>query len=653
MRILHLEDSVMDAKLVAATLKEAGINGEITRVESQEAFVEALDTLAPDLILADYRLPSFDGRQALLLAQKRCPATPFIFVTGAMGEEIAIDTVKQGATDYVLKQRLSRLGHAVKRALQESRERAERLRAEQQVAELNKSLKQRLDELQALFDLAPVGIALSRDPSCMNIVVNPVGSAMLGVLPGENASKSAFPQLPFKVMKDGREVPPDELPMQAAARTGKAIRDEEYQIVRADGSVLHLLEYATPLRDEHGQVRGALGVWVDVSAYKRSEAALVASREEAQRLSRIKDNFLATLSHELRTPLTPILGWARMIRSSRMSEADVLRGIDIIERNVQSQITLVEDLLDISRITAGKMRIEPAVIKFGTVVQAALEAVRPSADNKKVSITFDQQQNEPIFADASRLQQVVWNLLNNAVKFTPSGGRIEIRLAQRGEEVELEIADNGQGIETSYLPSLFNMFSQADGTTSRRHGGLGIGLSVVKHLVEMHGGSVRAESKGLNCGATFTVSLPVSRNQQPATSARPEAKNASTRPLTGVSVLIVDDHEDARDVIRCVVETAGGNVALAASVAEALTRFAERQPDIILADISMPEADGFALLRAVRAINDTVPVVALTALARAEDRKKMLEEGFQYHIAKPVDPAALVNVITSLTDFVR
>jgi len=649
LRILHLEDSGADAKLIQAALKNGGLHSEINRVETQGAYVSALQAGNIDLILADYQLPSFGGAEALELARQHQPAVPFIFVTGALGEEIAIDTLKRGATDYVLKQRLSRLVPAVSRALAETDERRQRQQAQAEVGKLNRDLQQRIEELETLLNVAPIGIAVARDPECRNIQVNPAGATLLGIAPSDNASKSASHGLPFRLLRNGQEVPDDQLPMQRSARTGEVIVNEEFEVVRGDGSGVTLLEYASPLHDENGRVRGSLGIWVDISAYKHSEAALRQAREQAERLSRVKDEFLATLSHELRTPLTPILGWVRMMLSGRLQESDVKRGATVIERNVHALTALVEDLLDVSRIISGKLRIDLAPTDLCTVINAALETVRSAADAKGIRVTARAEGRIMVSADAARLQQVVWNLLTNAIKFTPRGGTVSVACKLEGENAKVIVSDTGEGIDPSYLPRVFDRFSQAESSSTRRHGGLGLGLSIVRHLVELHGGAASADSAGAGKGATFTVRLPVLKaGEDISAGAGERQQNSEEPPLRGLKVLVVDDEADTREFVTFALATAGAEVVTAVSADDGLQAFKSALPSVVVADLSMPSKDGFSLIAALRHESSRVPVLALTALARSEDRERSLAAGFDYFMTKPVDPRELVSVVAAL-----
>jgi signal transduction histidine kinase/DNA-binding response OmpR family regulator len=387
---------------------------------------------------------------------------------------------------------------------------------------------------------------------------------------------------------------------------------------------------------------------------------------EEREANRIKDEFLATLSHELRTPLNAILGWTQLLRSedgrAAPADADELsHGLEVIERNARSQAKLIEDLLDVSRITTGKMRLNVRPTEMGKIVLAAADVVRPAAEAKQIKVECQLDADAAasmIAADPDRLQQVFWNLLSNAAKFTPSGGRITCELKRNGEEVILRVTDTGSGIDPKFLPCVFDRFRQADSSSTRSQGGLGIGLTIVRHIVELHGGTVRAESAGEGTGSTFTVTLPVATaTQTPETavlplksSARPGAE-APHMPsdVRGLRVLLVDDDADAREVVREFLIRGGAEVATAASAAEGMIRLEEYRPHILLSDIAMPEEDGYAFVQRVRNLppeaGGAVPAIALSAYARDEDRRKSLQAGFQAHLAKPVEPQELLSTL--------
>jgi PAS domain S-box-containing protein len=406
----------------------------------------------------------------------------------------------------------------------------------------------------------------------------------------------------------------------------------------------------------------------DISDRRRIEAerellleAERSARSDAEQAGRIKDEFLATLSHELRTPLSAILGWTHLLRSGTMTPDKLDRGLEVIERNSNAQTRIIEDLLEMSRIISGKVRLDVQPVDLAAIIAAAVDSAAPAADAKDIRL---QRIVDPLATDVSgdpnRLQQVVWNLLSNALKFTPRGGRVLVLLERVDSHVELSVSDSGQGIAPEFLPHIFDRFRQADSSTTRQHGGLGLGLSIVRQLVEMHGGSVRAASAGEGQGTTITIALPLipvhasapaESRAQPRTTA-PIVARPDTPSLSGIRVLVVDDDADARAVLSNVLKAHDADVLAVGSAGEALSIFGEYRPHVILSDIGMPGEDGYSFIGKIRALpagdGAETPAAALTAYARTEDRTKALLHGFQMHLAKPVDPTELLAVVASL-----
>jgi len=373
------------------------------------------------------------------------------------------------------------------------------------------------------------------------------------------------------------------------------------------------------------------------------------ARKEAEAANRTKDEFLATLSHELRTPLNAILGWASILSRSEYDRTRVEHAVHVIERNARIQSQMIEELLDVSRISVGTVRLNASTVIIGGIVDAALESIRPAAEAKGIALSkhFDSP-DLAIQADPRRLQQVFWNLLSNAVRFTPAGGRVDVSVARLRDEVEVRVSDSGCGIAPEFLPHVFERFRQADSSTTRAHGGLGLGLAIVRDLVELHGGSVRAESEGNGRGATFVVRLPGALVQSPSSLAPHSAPAA--HKLHGARVLVVDDDPDTRDVLKAALEGAGAEVMTTASAGETRLVFARMPPDLLIADIGMPHEDGYALIASIREMeNGThVPAIALTARTRPEDVEQALAAGFQMHLPKPIDARRLLDSIASL-----
>jgi len=401
-----------------------------------------------------------------------------------------------------------------------------------------------------------------------------------------------------------------------------------------------------------------VGVAIDNAQLFR---AALDARRVADEANRLKDEFLATISHELRTPLNAMLGWTRLLRGGKLPQDRHERALDTIERNAVTQAQLIEDLLDVARIVSGKLRLDTQPVGIAHVIEYAIDSLRLASDARKIQVvaSLDARAGS-IIGDPHRLGQVVWNLLSNAIKFTPRGGRINVRLERVDSSLRISVADSGQGIAPEFLPHVFERFQQEDGKITRSHGGLGLGLAISRHIVELHGGTISVASKGEGCGTTFTVMLPLAplRQETRGTSSRLSSSvgnvDLTQRPeLVDLKVLVVDDEADARDLVAAVLEQMGAQVTFAGSAAEALAAVARELPDVLLSDIGMPGEDGYALIRKFRELPNAahIPAAALTAYARAEDRRKALDAGFMMHIPKPVEPDELISVIANLTRF--
>ena len=387
-------------------------------------------------------------------------------------------------------------------------------------------------------------------------------------------------------------------------------------------------------------------------------------RAEAEAANRAKDEFLSILSHELRTPLNAILGWSAMLRQRTLSQDKVLQALETIERNAKSQAQLIEDILDVSRIITGKLRLQVRLVPLATVIESAIESVRLAAEAKSIRLqsVLDSQAGL-LLGDANRLQQVVWNLLSNALKFTPKDGRVEIRLKRVNSHAEITVSDTGLGISSEFLPFVFDRFRQQDSTTTRSYGGLGLGLAIVRQLVELHGGTVTVVSPGIGQGTTFTVTLPAMIIPQPPSDPEPlnsivEAKGRveASPTLEGLQILVVDDEADALELLNTILQNNGAEVIAVASVKQALTIIetaTDRSPDVLVSDIGMPDEDGYSLIRKLCQLEaqrgGKLPAIALTAYAASDDRRQALLAGFQMHLTKTVDAAELVAVVASLT----
>jgi signal transduction histidine kinase/CheY-like chemotaxis protein len=475
-----------------------------------------------------------------------------------------------------------------------------------------------------------------------------------------------------------REVLPDaadtlEPVFRRVIETGEPALNLEQSVVTAaqPGVVRHFIASFYPIKNSGGRTLGVNVVVMEITERKKIEEELEhllreekAAREEAESVNRMKDEFLATISHELRTPLTSILGWARMLTSGRLTTSQARHALDVIAQSAQSQTQLIEDILDTSRITTGHFRLDTQPVAIEHVFHAAIDVIRPSAEAKGIALTEAVEAPDGmVLGDDNRLRQAVWNLLSNAVKFTGKGGSIEARLGRVKDQVEITVKDTGIGIEPRFLPHVFDRFRQADASSTREYGGLGIGLAIVRHIVEMHGGGVSASSPGKYQGATFKISLPLitmprlERPEGPGVEAPRPAKGRkiveTIGRLDGVRLLLVEDNLDTLDLLKFIFEESGAEVIATTSVDEALEALESFKTDALISDIAMPDRDGYDLIREIRSREPErggkIPAVAVTAYTRSEDRMRVLSAGFQMHIAKPIVPDELIAVVASLT----
>jgi PAS domain S-box-containing protein len=850
LRLLFLEDSPLDAELTCATLADGGYDARVTRVDSREGFTAALCDRAAefDLILADHHLPAFDGVAALHLARERRPEVPFIFLSGTLGEEVAIEAMKNGATDYVVKHRIARLVPAVRRALRETTERRELARTS---GELRASEERYRLIVESASDFAIImtdaeGIVRSWNPGAARIfgaeesaavgrpldafftpedvaagvpraeldaaardgraaddrwlrradgsrffasgVANALRDGSAGGEPG--GSLVGFLKIVRDVTdakrheeslrrrndrlkllsetatyllstRDDRRIVADlfdklcdhlglevylayladaggttlrllasrNVPVEAnvaidqtaiggqricgiVAARGHAIVRENVQHIDdphtahirslgitayachpliADGRLIGTLSLGTRTRAKFtpdelelmqtvaDQIAAAIDRAHLLAREKKARADAEAAMEVAVSANRAKDDFLATVSHELRTPLTAILGWARMLHQDGEGNLDaetIREAVETIERNAKVQAQLIDDILDISRIISGKLRLNVEPTPLDRVAQDAADTLRPAADARGIALAVWVDPQAVVSGDADRLQQVIWNLLSNAIKFTPRGGRVALAVEREDAgRCRIAVTDTGKGITPAFLPHVFDPFRQADASSTRRHGGLGLGLAIVRHLVELHGGTIDAHSGGEGKGSTFTVHLPLvpahaaarrgaaagaaasqQRREDGTAAAAPTlspAAGANTfecpPTLAGLRVLVVDDEPDTRRLLATLLQKCRAHVTAAASAAEALSALDSFRPDVLLSDLGMPGEDGYSLIRQLRRREDgdalALPAIALTAYARTEDRNRALAEGFHFYVTKPVEPNTLIAAV--------
>ena len=530
------------------------------------------------------------------------------------------------------------------------------------IQETNVSLGEELKRLRTVYEQAPGFICILQGPEHIFELTNAAYRKLVGnrQLQGKSVREAlpdiagqGFYELLDRVYTTGQpfignamnivlQDRPDEPPREA-------VLDFVYQpVVDAFGSVVGIFVQGNDITEQR-----KVQLERERLAEERGLLLLAeqAARAEAERANRLKDEFLATVSHELRTPLTAIIGWLQLLRSGQLDVARRERALDTIERNSRALAQLVEDILDVSRIMSGKMKLQVEPVCVMDATEAAIDAVRPAADARNIRIHAALDSDAVVMGDPGRLQQIVWNLLSNAVKFTAKGGRIHVVVERSASSITISVRDTGAGIEPEFLPHVFERFRQAEGSTTRQHGGLGLGLAIVKHLVELHGGSITAESDGLGKGALFVVALPVALTRQHVP--EPLERNVDCPDeLRGLRILVVEDETDTRELLRDILTGCGVIVDVASSVAEGLEAMRRAPPDILISDIGMPAEDGFSFIRRGRALPEDeggrVPAIAVTAFARTEDRTAVLRAGFRAHVPKPIDIAELLAVIASL-----
>ena len=661
--ILLVDDHRANLDAVEAALAPLG-----HRIVRASSGAQALAALARDefgLVLVDVHMPTMDGfaLAAQIKARPRSRRLPIIFVTA--GDVDAAEMARayaQGAVDFITQPADPRILRSKAAVFIEWHLQSEEHK--RQMAATRRRERQRYEEHTAhrvrnLTDLMPLCVwAANRE----------------GRITYANKAWADYTGLDAGAANDRGHlevIHPDDRPRMLEAWSEAVRQGEplvvEYRLRRAaDGAYRWHLMRAVPERGLRGAIVGWIATATDIHDQKDAETRMTdlaaraeAARADAEAASRMKDEFLATVSHELRTPLNAIYGWTRMVRSGELDRKHAERAMQTIERNTRAQIKLVEDLLDVSRIVAGKLTLELRNVGPADVVRTAVDAMMPTARQKGVELVpvYDPTPCR-VAADPNRLQQVVWNLVANAIKFTPAGGRVEVIVGRVEGSVEIEVADSGLGIAPEFLPHVFDAFRQADGSPTRAHGGLGLGLAIVKHIVELHHGSVEVRSEGSGRGARFTVRLPVAAAKEGDMVAewpsRSSGAFAQVRELRDVRVLVVDDDEDSRDMLTMVFEQYGAAVERAASAAEALAAIERQRPHILLSDVGMPGEDGHSLIRRVRERERQsglkLPAIALTGYASAEDGARALAAGFQLHIAKPVDPAELLLLVSQLLE---
>ncbi|MBD2562468.1 MULTISPECIES: hybrid sensor histidine kinase/response regulator [Nostoc] len=663
--ILLVDDKLENLLALEAILEKLGEN--LVRATSGEEALRCLLHQDFAVILLDVQMPGMDGFETATLIRNRGRSrhTPIIFLTAfSTSDQMLFKGYALGAVDYLLKPLDPNILTSKVTVFVELFKKTEAVK--QQAAQLvavNAELRQSEERFRSLSTCSPVGIfEIDTEGGCR--YTNPRYQAICGLKATESLEKGWLES----VHPEDRE--------RAVSSWSNYIREgrdysEEFRFQTAHGIIRWVQVRSSPMLSGQGELLGYVGTLEDITERKQAEevrAQIIreqTARQEAEAANRMKDEFLAVLSHELRTPLTSMLGWSKILRSKKLDDKATSRALEAIERNATSQMQLIEDILDVSRIIRGQLRLNVSAVNLITVMEAALEAVRPLAEPKDIKLnTVLDTSVGSVYGDPARLQQVVWNLLTNAIKFTPKGGRVEVNLSiVCGEEqqttykyAQIQVIDTGIGISSEFLPKVFERFRQADSTTTRSHNGLGLGLAIVRHLVELHKGTIFAQSPGTGEGATFTVRLPLLQDNRASRASREAtgeiSSSVASTPLAGLRVLVVDDEADTRNFLSFMFEEYGAFATAVASVDEALAVLEQAKPDILISDIGMSEQDGYTLIRKLRSLEPEkggcIPAIALTAYTREEDRLEALSAGFQQHLSKPIDPTKLIAMVVNV-----
>ena len=627
-RVLLLEDSGFDAELLRETLRATLPEALLRWVTGRDDFLAALAAESWDVVLSDHELPGFSGLDALQAVRALSPTLPFIFVSGVIGEDNAVEMLKRGATDYVSKSRLERLPVVIDRALREAEALAARTVAEARLREADL-------RYAGVVDALPDYAVLLLDTGGRVVAWNRAATAIFGhareAMVGRSASLLFLPEDAARGDFDA------ELALALAA--GKAEVSGWRQ--RADGSRLRADGVVTPMYAADGRHAGFCKLVHDATvAYERAEA-LQAAKEEAERANRAKDRFLAMLSHELRTPLTPIAAAAHVLERFAQVPERHRELLPMIRRNIALESRLIDDLLDLSMVTAGKLRLQRAPVDLHALVQRVVDMLEADAAAKRLGLSVQLgARHHVVDADEARLLQVLSNIVRNAIKFTPAGGGITLRTTDEQGRFVFRCTDTGIGIDAEALPHIFSAFEQAGEGLTRRYGGLGLGLAIAAGLVAEHGGTLCADSGGRDQGATFTLSLDPVPDDQVATPA--PAVAAPPAGGGGRHLLLVEDNEDAAEALQYALEDHGYRVTRAGTCAAALNAAAAVRFDAVVTDLGLPDGSGIAI---GRALAPATPVIALSGYGAASDRQACDEAGFVAHLIKPADPEQLQRVL--------
>lgn len=726
--ILLVDDKLENLLALEAILEKLGEN--LVRATSGEEALRCLLHQDFAVILLDVQMPGMDGFETATLIRNRGRSrhTPIIFLTAfSTSDQMLFKGYALGAVDYLLKPLDPNILTSKVTVFVELFKKTEAVK--QQTAQLvavNTELRQSEERFRSLSTCSPVGIfETDTEGNCK--YTNPRYQVICGLKAAESLEKRWL-----------ESVHPEDKERAIASWSAYICEareySEEFRFQAPHGSARWVQVRSSPMLSSQGDLLGYVGTLEDITERKQAEEVRAqvireqTARQEAEAANRMKDEFLAVLSHELRTPLTSMLGWSKILRAKKLDEKATSRALEAIERNAISQMQLIEDILDVSRIIRGQLRLNVSAVNLLAVMEAALEAVRPLAEPKDIQLsTVLDTSIGSVYGDPARLQQIVWNLLTNAIKFTPKGGRVEVRLSKhfgfsisdfgvsatstslsttqsnnfgfeshgenldssnteesnnlksvlensdgrepslklsaksqnsKSQYAQIQVIDTGIGISSEFLPKVFERFRQADSTTTRSHNGLGLGLAIVRHLVELHKGTIFAQSLGSGQGATFTVRLPLLQDNRGGRTSREATgetfSSVPSTPLAGLRVLVVDDEADTRNFLSFMFEEYGAFATAVASVDEALAVLEQAKPDILISDIGMSGQDGYTLIRKLRSLEPEkggrIPAIALTAYTREEDRLKALSAGFQQHLSKPIDPNKLIAAVANVLE---
>src|SRR6266581_2536640 len=671
-----VDDSATNLLALESILKTPDRN--LVRASSGEDALRYLLDHDVAVVLLDVYMPGIDGLETaeLIRSREKSHDIPIIFLTAnTTGISHLSRGYSLGAVDYIVKPVDADILRSKVAVFVELFKKNHEIKQQAELLEeKNRELEDaNLARLNMLIDLGHE-LAAEHDPtqvlarfcrSARRIVGAEEGA--VGMLDNDGKALQYF----FRCNSDKETLSPNGIPTLAERAIDRLITEKlPLRLSEADERLAVTLANQLAVAYENARLyteaqNHATELRLEVAERKQAEEERAemlirehAARAEAEAANRTKDEFLAILSHELRTPLTAILGWSHIMRSTKLRKDQLSHALETIERNARSQSQLIDDLLDVSRIITNKLQIEYLAVDLSSIIEAAIDSVRPALEAKEIVLETCIESGAPVLGDATRLQQIFWNLFSNAVKFTPKGGQIKITGERWGAGIRVSVIDTGIGIDSEFQPFIFDRFRQADGSTTRQHGGLGLGLAIVRHLVELHRGSIEVSSEGKDRGSTFTVSLPIAsianmvnvHNGQPLYLEGDDSTTGSGL-FEGLRILVVDDEADSRDLVSAILTRCGSEVRCSESVAEAIQVFREWDPDLLVSDIGMPHEDGYSLIKKVRKLRSKgakqIPALALTAYATDEDRSRALSAGFQAHLSKPIEPVVLITSIAT------